>query len=117
MSGGRLGFFLVTLVGAVAGRAHGQTVRPRFLILVDSSGSMTENPGRVRTHGDGSITHPGCDLDGNGKYDDSKLYQAKVAFQDTIAAFGSAEFALGRFRQNELGQTCITANDCLNMNK
>jgi len=29
-------------------------VRPRFVIIVDTSGSMTENPMSVRTHGDGS---------------------------------------------------------------
>src|SRR4051812_14531279 len=80
--------FLSTVLFAVAlaappDRDAFAQVRPRFVLLVDSSGSMTENASRVRTHGDGSETHPGCDLDGNGKYDDSKLFQAKQALTQT----------------------------------
>jgi hypothetical protein len=102
------------LLGAAlaSGVAEAQTVRPRFVILVDSSGSMTENAGRIRTHGDGSQTHPGCDLDGNGRFDDAKLYQAKLALADTITAFGSAEFSLARYHQNELGQVCGSTPEC-----
>ena len=100
-------------LGGVAGRAQAQTVKPRFVILIDSSGSMTESAaGRARTHGDGSITHPGCDLDGNGRFDDSKMFQAKLALSDTMTAFGSAEFSLARYRQNELGQACMVLGNC-----
>src|SRR4051812_43902266 len=108
-------FFLVAFValGAIASPARADTVRPRFVIIVDTSGSMTENAGRVRTHGDGSQTHPGCDLDGNGVFDDSKLYQAKQALAQTMTAFGSAEFSLARYHQTELGQACATTNECL----
>ena len=61
--------------------------------------------------------HEGCDLDnsaaaGRYAYDDSRLYQAKGAIADTIAAFGSAEFALGRFRGLNLGQSCTVTPDC-----
>ncbi len=97
-----------------AGRAHAQTVRPRFVILVDSSGSMLEtNSNRPRTHGDGSVAHPGCDIDGNGKYDDSKMYQAKAAVEQTVTAFGGAEFSLARYRQRELGQACTNSTQCV----
>jgi MYXO-CTERM domain-containing protein len=104
---------LATLVAA--GAAHAETVRPRFVIVLDTSGSMVENAIRVRTHGDGSESDPGCDLDGNGQYDDSKLFQAKVALRETMTAFGSAEFSLSRYHQTELGQACTNSNQCRTM--
>ncbi len=109
----------LTCVGVlgVSGEARAQPVRPRFVLMIDTSGSMLENPRGTRTHGDGSKTHPGCDLDMNGKYDDSKLYQAKAALNDTLAAFGIAEFAMSRYHQDELGQTCNTAFECARMGK
>jgi hypothetical protein len=71
---------------------------------------------RVPTHGDGSASQPGCDLDGKSTagwpYDDSKLYQAKAAIIDTISAFGSAEFALATYARVLLGQPCQTDSDC-----
>jgi MYXO-CTERM domain-containing protein len=98
------------------GVAHAETVRPRFVLIIDSSGSMIENAIRVRTHGDGSELHPGCDLDGNGQYDDSKLYQAKLALRETMTAFGSAEFSLSRYQQTDLAQACTTTQECRSMN-
>src|SRR5688572_22125118 len=80
------------------------TVKPRFLIMVDTSGSMAQDAAQTPTHGDGSLTHPGCDLDGNGQFDDSKMFQAKAALNDTLSAFGSVEFALARYHQSTLGQ-------------
>ncbi|HEX7597986.1 MAG TPA: vWA domain-containing protein, partial [Polyangia bacterium] len=66
--------------------------------------------------GDGSLSQPGCDLDGKStgswKYDDSKLYQAKSAIIDTISAFGSAEFALATYARVLLGQPCSTDSEC-----
>src|SRR6476646_3569620 len=112
----RLGLIPVALASLVAaGSAHADTVRPRFVIVIDTSWSMVENAIRVRTHGDGSETDPGCDLDGNGQYDDSKLFQAKVALRETMTAFGSAEFSLSRYHQVELGQPCATPQQCMNM--
>src|SRR5437868_7130719 len=104
----RFALALLVAAGAAPGPAHAQTVRPRFVIIVDTSGSMTESATRIHTHGDGSLTHPGCDLDGNGRYDDSKLFQAKAALIETMTAFGSAEFSLARYHQTELGQPCGT---------
>src|SRR5687767_1434540 len=92
--------------------AAAQTVKPRFLILVDTSGSMSQNASQTATHGDGSREHPGCDLDGNARFDDSKMFQAKAALNDTISAFGSVEFGLARYHQAELGQMCGTAGQC-----
>jgi MYXO-CTERM domain-containing protein len=112
----RFALAIVIAAGAVNSRAaRAQTVRPRFVIIIDTSGSMVESAGRVRVHGDGSQTHPGCDLDGNGLYDDSKLFQAKAALTETMTAFGSAEFSLARYHQTELGQGCATPGQCMGM--
>ncbi|MDX2019618.1 MAG: MopE-related protein [Deltaproteobacteria bacterium] len=113
-----LAYLCLLCVGAVgiAPKAWAAPVKPRFVILVDTSGSMSENASRVETHGDGSKLHPGCDLDNNGSFDDSKLFQAKAALNDTIAAFGAAEFSLARYHQNELGGACVSQSDCVGSN-
>jgi hypothetical protein len=97
---------------SVTAPAAAQTVKPRFMILVDTSGSMAQDAAQTPVHGDGSREHPGCDLDGNGRFDDSKMFQAKAALNDTISAFGSVEFGLARYHQAELGQACTTASQC-----
>ncbi|MCG5051994.1 MAG: hypothetical protein KA712_03450 [Myxococcales bacterium] len=102
--------------GLGAPLAAAAPVKPRFVVLVDTSGSMAENALRVETHGDGSETHPGCDLDGNGLFDDSKLFQAKAALTDSITAFGAAEFSLARYHQNELGAVCNSLQSCQSVN-
>jgi hypothetical protein len=113
-----LGFLvLAALTWGGAGAARAQAVKPRFVLILDTSSSMVENPSSTETYGDGSVGHEGCDLDnsaaaGRYAYDDSRLYQAKGAIADTIAAFGSAEFALGRFTGVNLGQACTVTNDC-----
>jgi hypothetical protein len=66
----------------------------------------------VSTHGDGSVEHPGCDMDGDGLFDDSRLFAAKAAFGNVIAAFGEIEFALARYKQTEGGGACSTSDDC-----
>ena len=104
---------------AFTASARAQGAKPRFAIILDTSGSMisgTSGPSGNFTsrsaHGDGSEEHPGCDLDNNGVYDDTRMYQAKVALQETISAFGSAEFALGRYATTLLGQACTQHTDC-----
>ena len=100
----------------VAGQSLGQTDRPRFVILLDNSTSMTQNLSATETHGDGSNTQPGCNLDGKSTagtpYDDSKMYLAKAAIIDTISAFGEAEFALAAYSQTLLGQACTSDGEC-----
>jgi hypothetical protein len=102
----------------IGGSASGQTDKPRFIILLDNSGSMTENLSSpaLQTHGDGSEWQPGCDIDGSASagwaYDDSKLYLAKSAVIDTISAFGAAEFALATYSRTLLGQPCGTDAEC-----
>ena len=87
-----LGSLLVVATATAPRPAAAQTVKPRFLILVDTSGSMAQNATGTSTHGDGSREHPGCDLDANTRFDDSKMFQAKAALNDTVAAFRSHGF-------------------------
>jgi hypothetical protein len=75
--------------------------RSRFLVIVDSSGSMLLDPAGEFTFGDGSLGHEGVDTDGNGVAgDDSRLYQAKEALTQVISAYiPDIDFGLARFSQ------------------
>jgi MYXO-CTERM domain-containing protein len=102
-----------------------QQVKPRFVVIVDTSGSMVLTPefanvngnDGVPTHGDGTNENPGCNIDGDVDpytgyaFNDSRLYVAKAALTSVVGAFGEVEFALMRFRQIE-GTACNSANDC-----
>jgi hypothetical protein len=66
----------------------------------------------IPTRGDGSLETPGCDLNGDGLPNDSRMYQAKTALSNVVATFGEVEFALWRYAQTDGGQTCTTAADC-----
>ena len=94
--------------------ALAQAVKPRFTLILDTSSSMVENTSGTDTSATGPPGYEGCDRDNAGsyRYDDSRLYQAKGAIADTIAAFGSAEFTLARFRGVDLGQACTTTAQC-----
>src|SRR5262245_34882847 len=107
-----LSTLLLAVTLGLPAAAHAQAVKPRFVLLLDTSSSMVENPAGTETYGDGSPGHEGCDLDGNMVYDESRLFQAKAAIADTVAAFGSAEFAFARFRGIDLGQACTSTSDC-----
>ncbi|MBW2736114.1 MAG: hypothetical protein JRH20_27325, partial [Deltaproteobacteria bacterium] len=73
--------------------------RSRFLVIVDTSGSMlTDLTGRP-TFGDGSLGHPGFDTDGDGEHGDSRLYQAKSALTQVVNAYPEIDFGLARFAQ------------------
>jgi hypothetical protein len=105
-----------TAVFLAAGQVWAGIDKPRFILLLDNSTSMTQNLAGVQSHGDGSETQPGCNIDGKATagwaYDDSKLYLAKNAIIDTISAFGSAEFALATYSRTALGQPCSSAAEC-----
>src|SRR5688500_17058591 len=93
---------LGALVWGAPVAVNAQAVKPRFVLILDTSSSMAEDPSSADSSGGGSVGHEGCDLDNSaaaGRYadDDSRLYQAKGAIADTIAAFGSAEFSQARF--------------------
>ncbi len=114
----RMGPAAAVLVGLslASPEVAAQVDKPRFVFILDNSTSMSANVAGMSTHGDGSQSQPGCDLDGKSTgswpYDDSKLYQAKAAIIDTISAFGSAEFALATYARVLLGQPCQTDSDC-----
>ena len=66
----------------------------------------------ISTRGDGSAEYPGCDLNGDGIANESRMFQAKEAIQDVTATFGEVEFALWRFEQYVGGNTCTGDGDC-----
>jgi hypothetical protein len=75
--------------------------RPRFLVIVDTSGSMLLDLDGHFTFGDGSAGHLGVDSDGDSVAgNDSRLYQAKQALTNVISAYvPEIDFALARFSQ------------------
>ena len=79
--------------------------RPRFAVIVDTSGSMLlDNDGEPR-FGDGSVAYPGI----NGT--ETRLYNAKGALSDVLAAFPESDYALARYYQDSgLNRSCQTAN-------
>ena len=79
--------------------------RPRFALVVDTSGSMLlDNDGEPR-FGDGSVDFPGV----NGT--ETRLYNAKGALTDVLAAFPESDYALARYYQDSgLNRSCQTAN-------
>jgi hypothetical protein len=114
-----------TLVPVVA--AAQTQVKPRFLVIQDTSGSMVLTPevfdlggffDGLPTHGDGTNENPGCNLDGDTDpttgyaFNDSRMYVAEAALGQVFSSFGEVEFALERFHQIAGGQTCTTAANC-----
>ena len=84
--------------------------RARFMVVVDTSGSMLGSLAGVPTFGDGSLDHPGLDQDGNGRADDSRLYKAKGALSTVIAAYPEIDFALARYHQDTaIDRSCQVA--------
>ena len=85
----------------IASPAAAQTaIKPRFVLLIDTSASMLWDPEARQTYGDGSTEHVGIDTNCDGiAGNDSRLFQAKNAASDTVASFGEVEFALARYAQ------------------
>ncbi len=88
--------------------------RPRFVVIVDTSGSMLNDPAGKPTFGDGSVGHVGVDtssdvdtVDGNN----SRLFIAKSALNNVLAAFPDADYALARYHQDEsVNRSCQAAS-------
>ncbi|MCA9546594.1 MAG: hypothetical protein KC613_19450, partial [Myxococcales bacterium] len=144
-------------LGALAlwptGSAAQQLVKPKMMVIFDTSGSMTWAPRRnvacqwqcgvpragicpyffgfpngcaegvpcgadglcmPFTYGDGSVTYPGLDWDGDGQFDDSRMYIAKEALKSTLFGTAELEFGLMRYTQTEgagIRSTCSN-RDC-----
>jgi hypothetical protein len=81
------------------------------------NGSLTCLPsmglvGNWDTRGDGSPDLAGCDVNGNGQPDDSRLFQTKRTLGALFPAHPEIEFSLWRHAQVEGGQTCAIDADC-----
>ncbi len=79
--------------------ASAQTqVKPRFMILFDTSGSMAVDLDGNPTFGDGvpGVTE-GLDTDCDGEANDSRMFVAKEALTNMVLAFGDIEFGLTSF--------------------
>ena len=86
--------------------------RARFAIIVDTSGSMLNTLGGVPTFGDGSAGHAGLDHNANGVADDSRLFKAKTALTQVIAAYPQIDFSLARYHQDQaVDRSCQTAHN------
>ncbi|HEY2410527.1 MAG TPA: hypothetical protein VGI10_31200, partial [Polyangiaceae bacterium] len=90
----------------VAGCAGPVTdTRPRFAVVVDTSGSMVLDSAGVPHFGDGSQEYPGV---GGSQ---TRLFAAKGALTDVLAAFPDSDYALGRYYQDSgPARSCQTAN-------
>ena len=77
------------------------TARPRVAVILDSSGSMLWSLGGTPTFGDGTTEHPGVDLNGDTRANDSRIYAAKDALGQLISAYPEIDFALARYHQDE----------------
>ena len=75
--------------------------RPRFLVIVDTSGSMLLDSAGHFTFGDGSVGHLGLDTNSDGVAgNDSRLYQAKQALTSVVSAYvPEIDFGLARYAQ------------------
>ncbi|MET0386677.1 MAG: MopE-related protein, partial [Polyangiales bacterium] len=131
LRGGRVAAWLRGLCAAVLwlvaseGRLHAQ-IKPRFVIAVDTSGSMLYDLSNRTTYGDGvgriatgtdnqalvrdgifygCGTTAGLDRDCDGLPNDSKLFKAKSAIRKMVLGFGDVEWSLARFHQNVANAT------------
>jgi hypothetical protein len=87
--------------------------RARFAVIVDTSGSMLMDLSGKYTFGDGSAGHLGNDMSSpaDGLANDSRLFKAKYALTNVIAAYPEIDFALARYHQDEAtNQSCQLAH-------
>jgi hypothetical protein len=89
--------------------------RPRFTLIVDTSGSMLNDLSGFPTFGDGSVDYPGVDtasdpdaIAGNN----SRLFVAKRALTSVLSAFPESDYALARYYQDVgVNRSCQTASN------
>ncbi|MBU1220839.1 hypothetical protein KKF34_08565 [Myxococcota bacterium] len=86
--------------------------RSRFMVIVDTSGSMLGDLSARFTFGDGSAGHEGIDTNSDGiAGNDSRLYKAKIALSNVISAYiPDIDFGMARFAQGTgVGVNCQLA--------
>ncbi|MBN2715045.1 MAG: SUMF1/EgtB/PvdO family nonheme iron enzyme, partial [Deltaproteobacteria bacterium] len=99
---------LITATGLMPWSANAQLmyeIKPRILIVFDTSGSMAWNFSGNNTRGDGTneLWNNGrycCPGTANGGGTTSRLYAAKNAMTQMLNASGEIEFGLLKFNQN-----------------
>ncbi|MFT3775635.1 MAG: MopE-related protein [Minicystis sp.] len=88
--------------------------RPRFLVVLDTSGSMLLDSNGYPTFGDGSVGHVGIDTSSDADTiggNNSRISIAKGALNNVLAAFTDADFALARYHQDvSVNRSCQTAS-------
>jgi len=92
-----------------------EDARPRFALIVDTSGSMLNDLSGNPTFGDGSADYPGVDtssdpdaLGGNN----ARLFIAKQAVTQVLSAFPESDYALGRYYQDVgVNRSCQSASN------
>ncbi|MEZ4375431.1 MAG: MopE-related protein [Polyangiaceae bacterium] len=87
--------------------------RPRFALILDSSGSMLLDINGNPTFGDGSLDYPGINTSAPGAAgQDSRLFIAKSAVAKVLAAFPESDYALARYYQDVgTNRSCQTASN------
>ncbi|MCA9666157.1 MAG: DUF11 domain-containing protein [Myxococcales bacterium] len=101
----------------------GGEIKPRLLIVFDTSGSMNWNTcNNTFTGGDGTQSCQGADVScatcngsgcGNGVADDSRIDKVKRGITSVVGSYGSVEYALMRFHQRAMPFACPTDNASL----
>ncbi len=90
-----------------------QDARPRFALIVDTSGSMLDDLTGNPTFGDGSADFPGVDTNSDPDTvagNNSRLFIAKNALTQVLSAFPESDFALGRYYQDVgVNRSCQSA--------
>ncbi len=79
-------------------------VKPRIMVVVDTSGTMRLDLNGIYTWGDGvgdSDCERGIDTDCDGLINDSRMYVAKEAIANMVRAYGDVEWSLSRFSQTQ----------------
>lgn len=101
--------------------------RPRFALVLDTSGSMLNDLSGNPTFGDGSVDHPGVDTSSDPDMvagNNSRLFVAKQALTQVLSAFPESDYALARYYQDvgvnrscqaaanfECAQSCCSYDD------
>ncbi|MDI1476217.1 vWA domain-containing protein [Polyangium sp. y55x31] len=87
--------------------------RPRFALVLDTSGSMLNDLAGNPTFGDGSVDFPGVDTGSDPDAtagNNSRLFIAKQALSQVLSAFPESDYALARYYQDVgVNRSCQSA--------
>lgn len=74
--------------------------------------SLIDAEDSVVTRGDGSTALPGCDLDGDGVPNDSRMAIVRDSLRNLFATRPEVAFSLWGFAQVAGGQSCVNSAEC-----